>query len=209
MHPLATEYHVLYPSSSFVVRVTKQAGNQNGRVTQLFSQRCAGSTLLLVVAATLLGAIILDQATKFSALAFLSAPPYKIEVTPFFNLRLGFNTGVSFGFLGDVFNNQQWPLIAITIAIAVALTVWALRVKRLLEALAIALIAGGAFGNIIDRIRQGAVTDFLDFHAMGWHWPAFNFADVFIFVGAASLIILSFVTPEANEAERGETKNEP
>lgn len=191
------------------MRVKLHPEHHRGRAADLLSRRCTGSTLLIVVAATLLGAIILDQATKFSALALLSAPPYKVEVTPFFNLRLGFNTGVSFGFLGDVFNNQQWPLIAITITIAVALTVWALRVNRLLEALAIALIAGGAFGNIIDRIRQGAVTDFLDFHAMGWHWPAFNFADVFIFVGAASLIILSFITPEANEAERGETKNEP
>ena len=156
-----------------------------------------------------MGAIILDQATKFAALTFLSTPPYKLEMTPFFNLRLGFNTGVSFGIFGDVFSNQQWPLIAITIAIAVVLTVWALRVDRSLEALALALIAGGAIGNIIDRIRQGAVTDFLDFHAMGWHWPAFNFADVFIFVGATSLIILSLIIPEANEAERGETINEP
>ncbi|MRG73914.1 signal peptidase II [Alphaproteobacteria bacterium HT1-32] len=162
-----------------------------------------------MVASVLLGAIILDQATKFAALTFLSTPPYKLEMTPFFNLRLGFNTGVSFGIFGDVFSNQQWPLIAITIAIAVVLTVWALRVDRSLEALALALIAGGAIGNIIDRIRQGAVTDFLDFHAMGWHWPAFNFADVFIFVGAASLIILSLITPGANEAERDETKNEP
>ncbi|MBO6773823.1 signal peptidase II [Thalassospira sp.] len=189
------------------MRVTKQAGNQSGRVAQLLSQRCAGSTLLLVVATALLGAIIVDQATKFAALTFLSAPTYKIEVTPFFNLRLGFNTGVSFGVLGDIFSNQQWPLIAITTAIAVALTVWALRVDRLLEALAISLIAGGAIGNIIDRIRQGAVTDFLDFHAMGWHWPAFNFADVFIFIGAALLIILSFLTPDTNEVERGEIEN--
>lgn len=178
-------------------------------IAGLFSQACARSNSIVFVSSVLLGTIVLDQVTKWAALTFLSTPPYKVEVTPFFDLSLGFNTGVSFGFFGDVFSNQQWPLIAITIAIAVALTVWALRVNRLLEALAIALIAGGAFGNIIDRIRQGAVTDFLDFHAMGWHWPAFNFADVFIFVGAASLLILSFITPEANEAERGETKNEP
>lgn len=178
-------------------------------IAGLFSQACARSTSLVFVSSVLLGTIVLDQVTKWAALTFLSGPPYKVEVTPFFDLSLGFNTGVSFGFFGDVFSNQQWPLIAITIAIAVALTVWALCVNRLLEALAIALIAGGAFGNIIDRIRQGAVIDFLDFHVSGWHWPAFNFADVFIFVGAASLIILSFITPEANEAERGETKNEP
>jgi len=179
--------------------------HHRGRVADLLSQRCTGSTLLIVVASALLGAVIVDQATKYAALAFLSAPSYKVEVTPFFNLRLGFNTGVSFGFLGDVFNNQQWPLIAITIAIAVALTVWALRVDRLLEAVALALIAGGAFGNIIDRMRQGAVTDFLDFYAMGWHWPAFNFADVFICIGAASLVIFSLIPSVKNETETGET----
>jgi len=178
-------------------------------IAGLFSQACARSTSLVFVSSVLLGTMVLDQVTKWAALTFLSGPPYKVEVTPFFDLSLRSNTGVSFGFFGDVFSNQQWPLIAITIAIAVALTVWALRMNRLLEALAIALIAGGAFGNIIDRIRQGAVTDFLDFHVMGWHWPAFNFADVFIFIGAASLLILSFITPEANEAKRGETKNEP
>ena len=191
-----------------MTHVKKQPGYRGGGIAHFFSQCCAGSTLLLVVMSALLGAVILDQATKFAALTFLSAPSYKIEVTPFFNLRLGFNTGVSFGVLGDVFSNQQWPLIATTTAIAVAFTFWALRVNRLLEAAAIALIAGGAFGNIIDRIRQGAVTDFLDFHAMRWHWPAFNLADAFIFIGAASLVIFSFIPPAMNETERGETENE-
>ena len=193
---------------SFEMSVKTNPEYRREQITHIFSQRCAGFTSLLVVAAVLLGAVILDQATKFAALTFLSEPQYKIEVTPFFNLRLGFNTGVGFGVFGDVFSNQQWPLITITIVIAVALTVWALRVDRLLETLAIVLIAGGAFGNIIDRIRQGAVTDFLDLHAMGWHWPAFNFADVFIFVGAASTIILSFLTPETNGGERREIENE-
>ena len=69
-----------------------------------------------------------------------------------------------------------------------------LRSDRLFEAGAIALMASGAFGNIIDRVRQGAVTDFLDFHAMGFHWPAFNFADVFICAGAASLVAISVMS---------------
>ncbi len=186
----------------------KQPLHTDRSKTGLISQHYARSTLFLIVTSVLLGAIILDQATKFAALTFLSAPTYKLEITTFFNLHLGFNTGVSFGVFGDVFSNQQWPLIALTIAIAVTLTVWALRVDRLLEAVALALIAGGAFGNIIDRIRQRAVTDFLDFHAMGWHWPAFNFADAFIFIGAASLVVFSFIPPVVNRAERGETENE-
>lgn len=154
-----------------------------------------------------MGTIILDQATKFAALTFLSAPTYKFEVTPFFDLRLGFNTGVSFGIFADIFSNQQWPLIATTIVIAMALTVWAFRSERLFETVAIALMAGGAFGNIIDRIRQGAVTDFLDFHVMGWHWPAFNFADVFIFVGAALLVIASII-PTAMNGNESDVKDD-
>ena len=89
-------------------------------IAGLFSQACARSTSIVFVSSVLLGTIVLDQVTKWAALTFLSTPPYKVEVTPFFDLSLGFNTGVSFGFFGDVFSNQQWPLIAITIAIAVA-----------------------------------------------------------------------------------------
>ena len=176
-------------------------------IAGLFSQACARSTSIVVVSSVLLGTIVLDQVTKWAALTFLSTPPYKVEVTPFFDLSLGFNTGVSFGVFGDLFSNQQWPLIAVTIAIAKVLAVWAGRTDRLLETVAIALMAGGAFGNIIDRIRQGAVTDFLDFHVMGLHWPAFNFADVFICAGAASLVIVSIVstaTDGSKNTERGD-----
>ncbi len=167
---------------------------RNKAASDLFSQTCARSTSIVVVSSVMVAAIVFDQATKWAALTFLSTPPYKVGVTPFFDLSLGFNTGVSFGVFADIFGDQQWPLIAITFAIASALAVWALRSDRLFEAGAIALMASGAFGNIIDRVRQGAVTDFLDFHAMGFHWPAFNFADVFICAGAASLVAISVMS---------------
>ncbi|MEQ8322036.1 MAG: signal peptidase II [Rhodospirillales bacterium] len=178
-------------------------------IADLISQTCTRSTSIVVVSSVLLGTIALDQVTKWAALTFLSTPPYKIEVTPFFDLSLGFNTGVSFGVFGDLFSNQQWPLITMTIAIAMVLTVWAARMDRLFETVAIALMAGGAFGNIIDRIRQGAVTDFLDFHVMGLHWPAFNFADVFICVGAASLVIVSIASTATDGSKNIERDDAP
>jgi signal peptidase II len=182
---------------------------QNRVIADLISQTCTRSTSIVVVSSVLLGTIVIDQVTKWAALTFLSTPPYKVEVTPFFDLSLGFNTGVSFGVFGDLFSNQQWPLIAVTIAIAMVLTVWAARTDRLLETVAIALMAGGAFGNIIDRIRQGAVTDFLDFHFIGWHWPTFNFADVFICVGAVSLVIASIVATAASGSKNTERDDAP
>jgi len=192
-----------------VTREMKPPIRQNRVIADLISQTCTRSTSIVVVSSVLLGTIVIDQVTKWAALTFLSTPPYKVEVTPFFDLSLGFNTGVSFGVFGDLFSNQQWPLIAVTIAIAMVLTVWAARTDRLLETVAIALMAGGAFGNIIDRIRQGAVTDFLDFHFIGWHWPAFNFADVFICVGAVSLVIASIVATAASGSKNTERDDAP
>lgn len=182
---------------------------QNRVIPDLISQTCTRSTSIVFVSSVLLGTIVLDQVTKWAALTFLSTPPYKIEVAPFFDLSLGFNTGVSFGVFGDLFSNQQWPLVTMTIAIAMVLTVWAVRTDRLFETVAIALMAGGAFGNIIDRIRQGAVTDFLDFHVKGLHWPAFNFADVFICVGAASLVIVSIVSTATDGSKNTERDDAP
>ncbi len=192
-----------------MTRVMKPPIRLSRVIADLISQTCTRSTSIVVVSSVLLGTIALDQVTKWAALTVLSTPPYKIEVTPFFDLSLGFNTGVSFGVFGDLFSNQQWPLITMTIAIAMVLTVWAARMDRLFETVAIALMAGGAFGNIIDRIRQGAVTDFLDFHVMGLHWPAFNFADVFICVGAASLVIVSIVSTATDGSKNIERDDAP
>lgn len=160
--------------------------------------------LVLVV-----GSIILDQGSKWMALTYLSTPPYMIEVTPFFNLRLGFNTGVSFGMFSDLFGNQQIVLVVVSAFIALGLFAWALYTNMIVEKIALSLITGGAIGNIIDRLRQGAVTDFLDFHLMDYHWPTFNLADVFVVSGAALLVAVSFLNKSpnqgANHAQNDET----
>jgi signal peptidase II len=85
-----------------------------------------------------------------------------------------------------------WTLALLSGSIAVALIVWLLRTPDRLIATGLALIIGGALGNASDRIRHGAVVDFLDFHLADWHWPAFNIADVGVVCGAALLILESF-----------------
>ena len=141
-----------------------------------------GHTLIPVAGFTAF-ALALDQTTKAVMLGVMQ-PPRLIPVTPFFNLTLGFNEGASFGMLGGLRQGRPWAMIALTGFITALIGVWALRAKPKLERVVLGLIFGGALGNIIDRIRQGAATDFLDFYWKDRHWPTFNMADVTIFIGA-------------------------
>jgi signal peptidase II len=140
--------------------------------------------------------LVLDQATKWAALAWLD-PVQPIGVTPFFNLVLVWNPGISFGLLREAGAMGPWLVTLLAVVISVALVVWLARETRLVARLALALILGGATGNIIDRLRFGAVVDFLDFHAFGYHWPAFNLADSAIVVGAAVLLLDSLLGDRA------------
>ena len=126
---------------------------------------------------------VLDQASKFAALSLLTRD---VEITSFFNLTLAFNRGVSFSMLAG--GGQAW-LIAMTSTVAAGLVVWLDREKDPLARAGLGLIIGGAVGNIIDRLRVGAVVDFLDFHIGEWHWPTFNAADSAICLGAALILI--------------------
>lgn len=112
-----------------------------------------------------------------------------IELTSFFNLVLVYNRGVSFGMFAG--HNQPLLLVVISSAIVLVLLAWLFRNQALMVALAIGSIIGGALGNIVDRLRYGAVVDFLDFHLAGLHWPAFNIADSFVFIGVVVLCIYS------------------
>lgn len=141
--------------------------------------------------------LVLDQATKLWASARLEyAKP--VEVMPFFNLTLLHNTGAAFSFLSDAGGWQQWLFAAIAVAVSLAIVVWLWRLpqQERLQATALALILGGAIGNLWDRLVQGYVVDFLDFYVGGYHWPAFNIADAGIVVGAALMIWLSFRDPQ-------------
>lgn len=127
-----------------------------------------------------------DQGTKAWALHHFSAAPRDVVVTPFFNLVLMHNTGVTFGMFSDT---PRWMLVSAMVAISAIVVAWMWRAETRGSAIALALVCGGALGNIADRIRHGAVTDFLDFHAGQWHWPAFNAADVGIVCGVALLLV--------------------
>jgi len=132
--------------------------------------------------------IVMDQLTKFWVLAVLKSGE-RIELTSFFNLVLVFNPGAAFSFLSDAGGWQRGFFIVLALAVSVWLVLLIRQhaAERLLPAAA-ALILGGALGNVIDRIRFGAVVDFLDAHAAGWHWPAFNVADSAISLGVALFI---------------------
>ena len=135
--------------------------------------------------------LAVDQVTKWWIVFIVMQPPRVIEVTPFFNLVMGWNRGVSFGMLDSASMLSQWLLPLVTLAITGGLLVWLTLEARRWTVIGLGLIIGGANGNLIDRLRFGAVADFLDFHAFGFHWPAFNAADSAITVGAIVVILQS------------------
>ena len=104
-----------------------------------------------------------------------------IEILPFFDLVLVHNRGVTFGLLATDHPTGRWLLILLTSAVTTGLLVWLARVQSRLQAAALGLV---------DRLRHGAVTDFLDFHFQGYHWPAFNLADSRIVLGVLLLLLL-------------------
>lgn len=136
-------------------------------------------------------AIVLDQVSKWLTVTYLDFGYPGIEVTPFFNLVHVYNPGAAFSFLADQGGWQRWFFAGLATAVTVLLSVWMAKMPKVARWLpaAYALVIGGAIGNVIDRIMLGHVVDFLDFYVNAWHWPAFNLADSFIFIGAAMIII--------------------
>ncbi len=134
--------------------------------------------------------VILDQISKY--VASTSLEMYQpIAVMPMFNWTLMHNTGAAFSFLADAGGWQRWFFATIAVVVSVVIVLW---IKRLEEhekwqAIALALILGGAIGNVIDRISLGYVVDFIQVYYQKWYWPAFNIADSAIFIGVGMIII--------------------
>lgn len=138
-----------------------------------------------------------DQLTKWLVLAYFENRAPRVALTDFFNLVLVFNKGAAFSLFAQAAGWQTPLLAAFALAAAVIVSVLIVRNPgRGLLCLGLALILGGALGNLVDRLRFGHVVDFLDFHALGWHWPAFNVADSAISIGAVILILEGFVHHE-------------
>ena len=133
--------------------------------------------------------LAVDQATKAAALSAFSTPRKPVHVLPFFDIVLVQNEGITFGIGSGA--GPAFALAGVAFCLVVLLAVWLARSESRLTAIGLGLIIGGAVGNLIDRLRHGAVTDFLDFYIDAWHWPAFNFADVAIFCGVLLLILES------------------
>ncbi len=147
--------------------------------------------------------VLLDQATKWLVMSGLE-PFETIELIPNLNLTLMFNPGAAFSFLADAGGWQRWVFAVFALGISAALVVWLLRLEareRMLAA-ALALIIGGAIGNLIDRVLLGHVIDFIQVYlpfiplALFNPWPAFNIADSAISVGVVLLLIGSLVEGE-------------
>lgn len=141
--------------------------------------------------------ILLDQWSKQMVERHLDYAQV-IEVLPFFNLTLHYNSGAAFSFLSDAGGWQRWFFSGIAITVSAVLLVWIYRIasQQRLLAIALSLILGGAVGNLIDRLHLGHVVDFLSFHWGPHYFPAFNIADAAISIGAVLMILDMLIHPE-------------
>ena len=138
---------------------------------------------------------IVDQTSKFYVVQFLNLrEKIAIDViNPILNFRMAWNTGINFGLLDSGGNVSRWVLIFFSVAISVALFWWIRKSKSLLRQSCVAMIIGGALGNLHDRLFFSAVPDFIDFHIGDFHWFIFNVSDIFITVGVIGMILLEIV----------------
>ena len=141
-----------------------------------------------------LAAGLVDQLFKAWMIGvFDAAPVQKIVLAPFFDLVMAWNRGISYGLLRQESDAGRWVLVVVSLAAVVALAYWLAQLQNRLPALSLGLIIGGAAGNVIDRIRFGAVADFFSFHIGSFQWYIFNLADVAIVAGVAGLLYDSLV----------------
>lgn len=132
--------------------------------------------------------VLLDQATKFLVFRVILGDLSEVVVLPVFSLVQRYNTGISFSILATDHAIGPWAFALAATLIAIGLLVWLSQTAEWLPAAGLALVIGGAIGNVVDRLREGAVLDFLLFHLREWAWPAFNLADSAISIGVAMLI---------------------
>ncbi len=148
--------------------------------------------------------IALDQVSKWWALANLQSYQPVAVIDGVVNWMLAFNAGAAFSFLADSGGWQRWFFTGLAIIVSAVLVIWLARTARRdwRNAVPLAMIVGGAIGNVIDRIRFGHVVDFIDIYVGQHHWPAFNIADSAICVGAIGLIAFSLFTGKAEATRR-------
>jgi len=149
------------------------------------------------------GIVLFDQVTKQAILGRFRPGERLPVIDGLFDLVLAFNPGAAFSFLSDASGWQRYFFVALALVVSVALVLFLRRAGSGVLHLGLALILGGALGNVIDRVHIGEVVDFLLFYHRGWSWPAFNVADSAITVGAGLLILDSFGQRHAERKQAG------
>jgi len=145
----------------------------------------------LVVAAVVMLLDLYSKKIVFDFLDRSNLENHTFLVTGFFNLVKVLNKGVSFGMFNNL-TDGKYIILVVNLSILAVLLVWLYRNQIAYLAWALSLIIGGALGNIIDRVRNDAVADFLDFHLFGYHWPSFNLADSAVFLGVVLLLLENY-----------------
>ncbi|MDT4289668.1 signal peptidase II [Methylomonas sp. MO1] len=137
--------------------------------------------------------LVLDQASKLAVDGSMQLFE-SIPLLPYFNLTYVHNTGAAFSFLAQAGGWQRWLFAGLAVVMSSIIAVWLHRLQKheTLMAVALALVLGGAIGNLIDRVAYGYVIDFLDVYYQDWHWPAFNIADSAICIGVGLMLLESF-----------------
>ncbi len=154
-------------------------------------------------------ALILDQISKLAIVGSMELYQ-SIPVIPFVNLTYVHNTGAAFSFLSEAGGWQRWFFASLAAVISVVITIWIARLKQheTLLAVALALVLGGAIGNLIDRLAYGYVIDFIDIYVDSWHWPAFNIADSAITIGVVLMLVDSFELINAKQSKTQQSKTQ-
>ena len=154
---------------------------------------------------TAIAVTVLDQLGKAAVLGFFAGQAFDAHerITPFFNIVLTYTRGMSFGLFNNAAGVNALVFSLVAALIVGVLVYWLTRVDSPLLAVAIGLVIGGAVGNVIDRIRLGAVVDFLDFYVGSWHWPAFNVADSAISIGVAAMLLDSLLLRGGEQQAKG------
>jgi len=147
--------------------------------------------------------LLFDQWTKVLANTQLAYGEREV-ITSFFNITLRYNYGVAFSIFDDIDGGQRWPLAALAFVVSIGIVVWICKTGKTFtsEALGLALVLGGAVGNLYDRVVLGYVVDFIEVHYMDYYWPAFNIADSAICVGAVFLLYDGFFGAASKQSKK-------
>ncbi len=197
------------PKDTIQSQAEKKGGGENSKLSKKQSLKCPLKQTALTTVWVAVVLVVLDQLTKYWAVSTLTfAEP--VAVMPYLNWTLAYNYGAAFSFLADMGGWQRWFFSGLALIVSVVFIVWLSRLPKgfTTEVWGINLILGGAIGNVIDRLLEGRVTDFIDFYIGTWHYATFNIADMAISVGAALLIFSEFFLKPKQEKKKARESTE-